>query len=146
MNFLLRVAIESDKEFLLNLRKLTMSEHLANAGIHMTDAQHAERLDYSFEDAQIIEMEGESIGLLKYSSDQTTIELSQLQILPDWQGRGIGKTIIDYLITLSLKESRLLTLKVLKENKARHLYHRMGFEIVGEEGEEFKMAYDHRAT
>ena len=146
MNFLLRVAIESDKEFLLNLRKLTMSEHLANAGIHMTDAQHAERRDYRFENAQIIEMEGESIGLLKYSSDQTTIELSQLQILPDWQGRGIGKTIIDYLITLSLKESRLLTLKVLKENKARHLYHRMGFEIVGEEGEEFKMAYDHRAT
>ena len=63
----LRAASQDDEPFLLQLRKLTMTEHLRRVAMPIDDETHYERIRSNFEDAQII-CEGErSIGLIKLS-------------------------------------------------------------------------------
>ena len=47
-------ANEQDKPFLLELRKLSMTEHLAQAGIVYSDEQHFERINEFFAEKRSI--------------------------------------------------------------------------------------------
>ncbi len=66
----------------------------------------------------------------------------QFQILPDYQRGGIGKKVLDYLKEVTLSKKKMLVLKVLKNNPARNLYKRNGFEIIGEDDIEFLMEWE----
>jgi hypothetical protein len=50
----LRAASQDDEPFLLQLRKLTMTEHLERVAIPVDDEAHYQRIRSNFEDAQII--------------------------------------------------------------------------------------------
>ncbi|WP_438710655.1 GNAT family N-acetyltransferase [Aquimarina muelleri] len=132
-------AEESDKNFLIRLRKVTMVEHLEKAGIYLSEEQHISRINFNYESTYLIYTSNQKVGMLKYLEIENTIEILQLQILPDYQGLGIGKSIINQLINASKISNKTLTLKVLKENPARHLYQRIGFGIVDEDTYEFFM-------
>jgi N-acetylglutamate synthase-like GNAT family acetyltransferase len=126
LKYTLEQAKESDKVFLLELRKTTMLSYLEKAGIILSEEEHIERVESFFDSSYIIENEDEnSIGLLKYVEDKKSIELVQLQILPEYQSKGIGSTILKDLIAKSQKLDKQLTLKVLKNNPSKILYLRM---------------------
>jgi len=99
-----------------------------------------------FDNAFIVKLSGESVGLLKYVETNKTIEILQFQIGPNHQGKGVGKYVLNYMISLSKKESKELILKVLKENPAVRLYQRNGFLITGEDQYEFFMKYENVAN
>lgn len=63
----LRVASATDESFLLQLRKLTMTEHLMEAGVPTDDEAHLERIRSNFEDAKAVRAGEDEIGLLKFS-------------------------------------------------------------------------------
>jgi hypothetical protein len=50
----LRAAAEDDEPFLLQLRKLTMTQHLERVAMPVDDEAHYQRIRSNFEDAQII--------------------------------------------------------------------------------------------
>ncbi len=132
-------AIKEDGDFLLNLRKQTMVEHLEKAGIYLSDEEHIARINKNFDDSYIITSIANRIGLLKFVEDDNRIEILQLQILPKHQGKGIGKQVLNKMIFKAEASNKVLFLKVLKENPAKHLYERIGFEVVGEDNHEFFM-------
>jgi len=137
-----RRALQSDLKFLLELRKLTMNPHLIASSLPITNETHLERIDYQFENALIIESNKHAIGLLKIRRQQDNIDLIQIQIAPSYQGKGIGKRILNELIKEAITSERTITLSVLKTNKAKNLYINVGFKIVDETESAYLMFFE----
>jgi N-acetylglutamate synthase-like GNAT family acetyltransferase len=125
-------ATEEDIEFLLWLRKQTMTEHLVNAGNEINEEIFLNRINYHFDDAEIILLENQKIGLLKSAENKKEIEILQIQIEPNHQNKGIGKEIIQAIIQKASIKNIPVKLSVLKVNKAQNLYKTLGFEIYDE--------------
>ena len=142
----LRPALPDDEAFLLALRKATMTEHLDRAG-EPTDADaHRARLLHRYEVAQVICIDGAPAGLLKaYRSDNGWF-VEQLQIAPALQGRGIGGQVLRIVLRAAEADALPVTLHVLKGNRAKRLYERLGFETVGEDETQFHMRLAPRAA
>ena len=87
-------ASEEDIEYLLWLRKETMTEHLNNAGMEVNEENLLGRIKHHFKHAKIILLQNQKIGLLKLVENETEIEILQIQIEPNHQNKGIGKKII----------------------------------------------------
>lgn len=139
MDIELAKAKDGDIEFLVQLRKSTMGEHLKKAGLYLSEEEHLSRVKIHFDSSYVIKEKEEKIGVLKYVETTNTIEVLQFQILSNHQGRGIGNYLLNHMIQLSGSQNKNLTLKVLRENPARHLYERNGFQIIGEDQYEFHM-------
>jgi ribosomal protein S18 acetylase RimI-like enzyme len=132
-------ATAEDLEFLFDLRKTTMVEHLENAGLYFSDQDHMSRVLDFFQHSRIITKSTEKIGLLKYRESDGFIEIIQFQIASNCQGEGIGKQVLERLISRSRNSGKEITLKVLKGNPAKRFYERYGFQIVGEDLYEYHM-------
>ena len=126
-------ATEQDLEFLLWLRKETMVEHLIKAGMEVNEENLLSRIKHQFENAKIILLNDQKIGLLKITKQDTEIEILQIQIAPDFQNKGIGKQVIHSILQEASVKKMRVKLNVLKVNKAQTLYQNLGFEIYGED-------------
>jgi ribosomal protein S18 acetylase RimI-like enzyme len=137
-----RKCLNTDIEYLLWLRKKTMDEHLINSGINVSDDNHLNRIMFKFDQAKIIILNQQKIGLLKISEHQNNIEIIQIQIEPLYQGKGIGQKIIKSIIERSSDEKLPVTLSVLKRNKAKKLYESIGFKVIIENEQSFIMRHE----
>lgn len=87
------------------------------------------------------------VGFVAYelfSEDTNSTKIHKLYVLPQTQGKGIGKALVDYVreeAIININEK--LFLNVNKLNKAKDFYHRYGFtitkDIVIDIGEGFVM-------
>ncbi|GEA07808.1 hypothetical protein KUL42_25690 [Alteromonas sp. KUL42] len=139
MNFNFQQATKCDRDYLLALRKLTMVEHLERSGQFLSDKEHEFRLDDKYHCSYLVHFNNTLIGTLKYQSTELEVEIMQVQIHPDHQNKGYGRTIIQQVI--SSAQSKVVSLTVLKENPALQLYLRLGFKIVGEDMYEYHMQF-----
>ena len=74
-------------------------------------------------------VDGLAVGLLRVSERESAVFIDQVEIVPDYQGRGIGTALINDL----LARGRPVDLGVLKVNvDARRLYERLGFRVTGD--------------
>ena len=137
--FTLRPAQEADVPFLLQLRETAMEPHHRAAGIVQTPAEMEERVRNFYNEAQIIEIEGQPVGLWKLHREPTLWWIIQVQLMPEYQGRGIGAVLVRDLIDEARAAGIALKLKVLKSNPALRLYERLGFVIVGEDEHGWEM-------
>jgi ribosomal protein S18 acetylase RimI-like enzyme len=142
----LRPAHGDDEAFLFELRKATMTEHLARAGEPTDDAEHRARLLHRYDTARVICIDGAPAGLLKAHRTDAEWVVVQLQITPALQGRGIGERALRTVLRAAQADALPVTLKVLKGNPAKRLYDRLGFEIVGEDDAQFYMRRAARAS
>ena len=62
-----------------------------------------------------------------------------MQILPGYQGRGIGGGVIRAVLVQARQARVAVSLRVLRGNPAMRLYERLGFQITAESGIEFNM-------
>ncbi|WP_418360325.1 GNAT family N-acetyltransferase [Sphingobacterium detergens] len=122
-----RPALKSDLKFLLGLRVQTMNPHLIANSLPVSDEAHLQRVEYQFEHATIIEINKRAIGLLKVHRQANNIELIQIQVAPSYQGKGIGRRILNDLIKEAIESEKSITLSVLKTNQAKNLYLSVGF-------------------
>jgi GNAT superfamily N-acetyltransferase len=133
-----------DIDFLLKLRKKSMSAHLAQAKIKLTNEQHLERIKEHYYDSHIILRDRKPIGVLKMgvvalTGTTKSLHIRQLQILPEFQGQGVGSKILTVVKKRALQLQLPITLNVLLKNPARGLYLRHGFQIEGKNKLEFHM-------
>ncbi len=87
-------------------------------------------------------MEDIPIGLLKVDKQHDNIDLIQIQITPNCQGKGVGRKILNDLIKEAIETEKSITLSVLKTNQAKKLYLNVGFKIVGETDNSYLMLSD----
>ena len=124
----LRRATEADIPFLVDLRRATMSQHEAAAGVSRSEEElllHRVLARYAY--AQIIVCSGTPVGLLKVIRDGAEWELLQIQLLPALQKAGIGTHLVRGVVAEARAAGASLRLSVLKGNPARSLYERLGF-------------------
>jgi len=136
-----RKAIADDRSFLLKLRKASMNNHLIEAGIIMNDEIHLKRIDEFFNDSYIICQNERSVGLIKFAVKPYNLHIRQFQIIPEYQGRGIGGYVLNVLKKKAKERALPITLNVLLKNPALKLYQRHGFVIEGENELEYQMRY-----
>lgn len=137
--FTLRAAQEADVPFLLHLRETAMDPYHRAAGVFQTPAEMEERVRSHWDEARVIEVGGEPVGLWKLWRQPEVWWILQVQLMPAHQGRGIGAALIRELIDEARAAGVALQLKVLKINPAQRLYRRLGFEIVGESDDGWEM-------
>jgi len=70
---------------------------------------------------------------------EVKILTTQIQIHPDFQGRGFGNSVIKQILDNS--KSKPVELSVLKSNPARRMYERLGFKVTGKDEYEFYMEF-----
>jgi diamine N-acetyltransferase len=84
----------------------------------------------------IIAYDGEKpVAFASYSAREnnpSVYKLHKIYILPNQQGKGIGKLLISY-ITKDIAPVTALQLNVNRHNKALQFYQRIGFKIISEE-------------
>ena len=81
----------------------------------------------------VVEVDGERVGRLRVVRTDETVELAGIQLLPAYQGRGIGGAILRALAAEAHAAGRPLTLSVGKDNpRARAFYEAYGMVQVGE--------------
>ena len=71
------------------------------------------------------------IGICSSAANPDDVFFSEPQILPECQGQGIGKTVVQELMSEAKKLGLPLRLQVLRENKAQELCRRLGFIVTG---------------
>jgi ribosomal protein S18 acetylase RimI-like enzyme len=139
MNLQRRAATESDVGYLMALRKEAMGGHLRNAGAPTSEEEHFARLMYGFEYAQVLEISGAPVGLLKLAMQPPAWELIQLQFEGQYRGSGLGTELLARLTEEAAEAGCDMKLSVLKANPARSLYERLGFKVIGEDEHEYHM-------
>lgn len=74
------------------------------------------------------------VGFVAYeiNSEHTSYtKIHKLYVLPEMQGKGIGKALVDYVRKEAIiHKNEKLFLNVNKLNKAKDFYHRYGFAII----------------
>ncbi len=91
------------------------------------------------QNVQIIRYSDADIGWLQCQQLPKAIHLHQMFIDPRYRGQGIGTAALEELQVTWTDTCKPVYLMVLKNNPARRLYKRFGFQITREEGVKFEM-------
>ncbi len=76
------------------------------------------------------------VGFASYSATKQpdVFKLHKIYVLANQQGKGLGKTIVDFIVNdIKPKNARALQLNVNRNNKAKSFYERLGFSVIKEE-------------
>ncbi len=136
-------AQQNDIKYLLDLRINTMNEHLINSEMDIDVKNHIKRIKYKWDDLKIILLNNNRIGMLKVFEDDLNIEIIQIQIDPKYQNFGTGEQIIRLKIKEVIKKRKSLIVSVLKQNKAKKLYDKLGFKVIEENDSSYLMKYQY---
>jgi len=81
------------------------------------------------------ELDGKPVGFAAFSTIGPRIsKLQKLYVHQNTQGKGVGKELIDFIIShLQSQSVHTLRLNVNRQNKARFFYEKLGFVVLKEE-------------
>lgn len=138
-------ATDDDKAYVLTLRKLTMTEHLESSGLFLDDKEHLRRINLNYEHQHLIYKPTEKgpilVGATQFANNDDHVKLVQIQVHPDFQNQGIGADVITALKEKAQQSHKPLRLTVLKTNRAKGLYEKLGFQQYGEDDLEYWMEW-----
>lgn len=141
--YTLRQATADDYEFLYRLHKAALGQYIdATWGWH--EAWQREYFDRKFNpnERQIIQVDDQDAGVVVVREQDGELYLALIELLPEFQRRGVGTAVIHTLQQRAVARGLPLTLHVLKTNApARRLYERLGFAITAEEETRHKMTW-----
>jgi ribosomal protein S18 acetylase RimI-like enzyme len=146
MEYKIEKCTEQDMEWLYNLHERTMREYVDK--VYGWDPEREKR--YFHDKAKldryhlILDEADEKIGALNFVAENDVIRIFRIEVLPDFQNRGIGSMILDKIIERARKEGKNIELRVLKVNPAHKLYSRRGFKVFKESDKYFYMRYENK--
>lgn len=137
-----RPATRDDLEFLWDLHILTLLEYVALTwGWDRTWQRENFLKRFDPASLEILEARGIPMGVLGVRYAEDHLYLREIQIHPDWQGRGIGAAMVADIVAHAAARRLPVRLQVLKVNPARRLYERCGFCLRGETETHFLMEH-----
>lgn len=130
----LRKATDDDKEFLHELNRKVYQEVVVEQFGSWDDDHQSKYFEQKWKEAeyQIVEIEGKRIGTIWIMEEIDHIRIRELQILPEFQNRGIGTELMKRVIEKAKWRKRPIRLSVLRVNRARIFYERFGFGVYDE--------------
>ena len=82
------------------------------------------------EDASILVAGDGDAGWLHVIETRRNIHLGHLYLAPAQRNRGLGTKFLRWMGERATRKGKNLTLEVLKNNRARGLYERLGFRVI----------------
>ncbi|WP_146172210.1 GNAT family N-acetyltransferase [Melghirimyces profundicolus] len=140
INITLRPATPDDFEFVFRLNETNMRFYVEkmrgwNEEIERKDMKGKFHPGHD----QIILVNGERGGIFGVEERPNSYFLQHIELLPQFQGKGIGSKLICRLISKARKRNVPVSLTVLKQNPAIRLYKRLGFSVTGETEIKYEM-------
>jgi GNAT superfamily N-acetyltransferase len=132
MNLALTPCTPADRDFAFIVTEAAMRVYVEQAFGPWDADDQRRRFDEVFDSAtyQRIVVDGVPAGILAVEDRPAEIFLARIFLLPAFQRRGIGSTLITALIDRARAEEKPLRLRVLRVNPAaRRLYERLGFVV-----------------
>lgn len=138
----LRAAANEDESFLYAVYASTRQAEIAalpwppeaKAGFLRTQFE-AQRKHYASvypaAEHSIVAIEGEPAGRLYVDRQASQILIVDLTLLPEFQGRGIGRSLVSALQHEAASSGKTLTGSVARWNPAAVFWQRMGFDLSG---------------
>jgi len=141
----LRPERPEDEPFLRKVYGSTRQEELEACGLpaELREAflnmqfkaqQQGYRNSYPHAEFLVILLANQPVGRMAVNSAAGELRLIDIALLPEHRNLGIGTALIRKLSTKAAAAGLPLRLSVLKDLRAVHLYHRLGFAKTGESG------------
>jgi ribosomal protein S18 acetylase RimI-like enzyme len=142
MNITLRFSTMNDIDFLFRLHRTAMQTYVTQTWGAWDEGWQLQHFQQHFDPdhCQVIVLEGKDIGVISVVRQVTGMFLSNIELLPAYQGQGIGIYLIKTLLDEARQKGVMLTLQVLKVNPAHRLYERLGFVISSETVTHYQMS------
>ena len=142
----LRTATQKDLEFLFNVSTTAMMPLRLTANPDLVVDLKKEFEDYAKnfvpEKINVVQFNGVDVGRLRVVRSPEKIYIGGIQLLPEYQGKGIGSLVFADLVKESDDTQIPIKLEVSKQNPvAQKFYKKFGFIEVGEEGTNLKLEY-----
>jgi ribosomal protein S18 acetylase RimI-like enzyme len=144
MNISFRPAEAEDEDFLFDLHRQSMRAYIEETFGVWDEGWQRDYFHQHFhpQALQIIQVDGQDGGVLYLQERTEEFFIAGIEILPAYQRRGIGSTVIRGVIAEATRQGKPVALKVLKSNRAaRSLYQRLGFGVTGETDTHYLLAY-----
>jgi GNAT superfamily N-acetyltransferase len=132
MNVALTLCTPPDQDLVFAVTEAAMRPYVEQAFGPWDADEQRRRSDEAFDPATYrrIVVDGEPAGILVVEDRPSEIFLAKVFLLPAFQRRRIGSTLITALIDRAQAEGKPLRLRVLRVNSAaRRLYERLGFKM-----------------
>jgi ribosomal protein S18 acetylase RimI-like enzyme len=130
----LRPARPEDSEFVFQVKKAALGEYIEKTWGWDEEFQRDFHVkEYQPTKIEIICWQDTDVGWLEVDRGRENIRLTAIYILPEYQSRGVGSTVIRQIIEEATATQLPVSLEVLKVNpRARVLYEKLGFVVTGE--------------
>ena len=104
--------------------------------VQQFEAQHAHYQEHfgSADFDLILSGEGEPIGRLYLDEREDDFRIVDIALIPEVRRHGLGGDILTKLIERASAAGKSISIHVEQYNPAMRLYHRLGFEMVEEQG------------
>ena len=148
----LRPMLETDLAFLERVYGSTRESELAQTD--WSDAQKAQFIAFQFKaqhqhytthyhgaEFLVIERDGLPVGRLYLHWRSDELRIVDIALLPEARGAGIGKALLDALMSRAAAQGKGVSIHVEQMNPAMRLYQRLGFVRIGEHGVYHLMAW-----
>ena len=140
----MRAALLDDYSFALALYLRSAKPLLARLG-RWDDARVVSRFarGYQRSQVQIIRSGEQDIGWIQIAELHDRFALEQIHLVEGFCNRGIGTEVLTRLMRHADALGKAVSLNVMHGNRARELYERFGFEVVGEDADKLHMRASH---
>ena len=134
MTYLLRDASDKDIDFLLDLRRETIKSYIDDIWGWDEAFQKNEFVEKFRSDLnKIITLDGVDIGVLEINESAYELNITELELLSEFQGKGIGSLILKDQIRKANEMKKTINIGTFKSNiDAIRLYEKLGFRIIDE--------------
>lgn len=141
MGIYLRKATANDADLTFEIEQNSIKEY--SDAIYITELT-THRIEFDFENIQIVEFEKQAIGYLEIEESYYSFEIINILIQQQFQNQGFGKQLLNIVIENGRLKSKGIELQVLKNNpKAKRFYENTGFQVYFETEFEYKMKFSH---
>ncbi len=130
----LREATPADKEFAYRVKKAAFKEYVEQVwGWEEADQRKLHDRRFRAEDFTVIALNNVDIGTMYVTLEPDCVQVHQIYILPEHQGRGVGRTCMGMVMDWARGLGLPVRLRVLKVNpRAGELYERLAFSVTSE--------------
>jgi len=137
---MIRKYSNEDKDKILGLLKLNIPKYFDPS--EENDLKNY--LDKEVEDYFVVELESVIVGAggINYFPEEKIARISWDMIHPDYQGKGVGKSLIKYRIDYIKAKNLFKIIEVRTSQLVADFYNKMGFELVNIEKDYWAKDYD----
>jgi len=141
-----RQAEENDFDLTLKIKSRSIRQYIEQIWGWDDHAQLAyHKKQFNPKHLKIILYHNTEVGLIDMEETIDTFFLANILVDQDFQGQGIGKSVMKDIIEQATQQNKKIELQVFKINtRAKKLYEKLGFNITGETDLHYKMRYDIR--